>query len=63
VGIKYKPVVIAGVKYNIALSVGTNPFEQNRFLRIFESLGNVQIQLNFDGNYLTRLSFIGSDSG
>jgi hypothetical protein len=27
VGIKYKGVVIAGVKYSIALSVWTNPFE------------------------------------
>lgn len=27
VGIKYKGIVIAGVKYSIALSVWTNPFE------------------------------------
>jgi hypothetical protein len=27
VGIKYKGIVIAGVKYSITLSVWTNPFE------------------------------------
>src|SRR5574342_997427 len=66
VGIKHKGIVIAGVKYIISLSVWTNPFNKTdtytRYICAFKLLGNVQIQMNFNGNYLTSLFFIGSDS-